>query len=215
MIMIDRTIAITPRAMSLGDIASSKRSVDNFPPIRDTFTGSLCSWRPHWLRPSATCRWGTEYAGVGGCCNSRLAVIEGTQSSADGSRFGTSRPCLRTQRTTHTFSKENAAEIAVRKSLHAMKGRKGWASGTTNTIRIFQQSTMPDETLEADIKGWLDKSSQGVIQHDGQFVLTNKRACFYSEAPFEEIFDIIRLSKITSVQTSSLMGYPCPPCSHG
>ena len=29
-IMIDRTIAITPGAMSLGGIASSKRSVDNF-----------------------------------------------------------------------------------------------------------------------------------------------------------------------------------------
>jgi hypothetical protein len=46
-----------------------------------------------------------------------------------------------------------------------------------------------------------------VIQHDGQFVLTNKRACFYSEAPFEEIFETIPLSKITSVETSSLMRY--------
>jgi len=38
-------------------------------------------------------------------------------------------------------------------------------------------------------------------------VLTNKRACFYSKAPFEEIFETIPLSKITSVETSSLMGY--------
>ena len=68
---------------------------------------------------------------------------------------------------------------------------------------------MPEETLEADIKGWLDRETGqgGVIQHDGQFVLTNKRACFYSEAPFEEIFETIPLSKITSVETSSLMGY--------
>ena len=75
-------------------------------------------------------------------------------------------------------------------------------------IGIFRQDKlMPDETLEADIKGWLDKKTgQGVIQHDGQFVLTNKRACFYSEAPFEEIFETIPLSKITSVETSSLMG---------
>ena len=49
-IMIDKTIAITPSAMSLGDIASSKRSVDNFAPIQRV-TGSLCSWRPHWLAP--------------------------------------------------------------------------------------------------------------------------------------------------------------------
>ena len=76
-------------------------------------------------------------------------------------------------------------------------------------IGIFRQDKlMPDETLEADIKGWLDKKTgQGVIQHDGQFVLTNKRACFYSEAPFEEIFETIPISKITSVETSSLMGY--------
>ena len=46
-----------------------------------------------------------------------------------------------------------------------------------------------------------------MIQHNGQFVLTNKRACFYSEAPFEEIFETIPLLKITSVETSSLMGY--------
>ena len=73
-------------------------------------------------------------------------------------------------------------------------------------IGIFRQDKlMPDETLEADIKGWLDKKTgQSVIQHDGQFVLTNKRACFYSEAPFEEKFETIPLSKITSVETSSL-----------
>ena len=72
-----------------------------------------------------------------------------------------------------------------------------------------QDKLMPDETLEADIKGWLDKKSDqgGLIQQNGQFVLTNKRACFYSEAPFEEIFETIPLSKITSVETSSLMGY--------
>ena len=43
-VMIDRTIAITPSAVRLGDIASSKRSVDNFAPIQRV-TGSLCSWR--------------------------------------------------------------------------------------------------------------------------------------------------------------------------
>jgi hypothetical protein len=77
-------------------------------------------------------------------------------------------------------------------------------------IRTFRQDKlMPEETLEADLKGWLDKKpgQGGLIQHKGQFVLTNKRACFYSMAPFEEIFETIPLSKITSVETSSLMGY--------
>ena len=72
-----------------------------------------------------------------------------------------------------------------------------------------QDKLMPDETIEAQLDGWLDKPSGqgGVIKHNGQFVLTNKRACFYSKAPFEEIFETIPLSKITSVETSSLMGY--------
>ena len=72
-----------------------------------------------------------------------------------------------------------------------------------------QDKLMPEETVEAQLDGWLDKPSGqgGVIKHNGQFVLTNKRACFYSKAPFEEIFETIPLSKITSVETSSLMGY--------
>ena len=72
-----------------------------------------------------------------------------------------------------------------------------------------QDKLMPEETLEAQLDGWLDKPTGqgGVIKHNGQFVLTNKRACFYSKAPFEEIFETIPLSKITSVETSSLMGY--------
>ena len=88
-------------------------------------------------------------------------------------------------------------------------GEKGMGKQDNELIETFRQDKlMPDETLEADIKGWLDRETgQGVIQHDGQFVLTNKRACFYSEAPFEEIFETIPLSKITSVETSSLMGY--------
>ena len=77
-------------------------------------------------------------------------------------------------------------------------------------IRTFEQDKlMPEETLEADLKGWLDKKTGqgGIVQHKGEFVVTNKRACFYSKALFEEIFETIPLSKITSVETSSLMDY--------
>lgn len=72
-----------------------------------------------------------------------------------------------------------------------------------------QNKLMPEEILEAHLNGWLDKKTDqaGLVQHSGQFVLTNKRACFYSEAPFEEVFETMPLSKITSVETSSLMGY--------
>ena len=38
-------------------------------------------------------------------------------------------------------------------------------------------------------------------------MLLSQGSCFYSEAPFEEVFETIPLSKITSVETLSLMGY--------
>jgi hypothetical protein len=91
-----------------------------------------------------------------------------------------------------------------------MRGEKGHEQAGQKTYRHFStKQVMPDETLEAQLDGWLDKPTGqgGVIKHNGQFVLTNKRACFYSKAPFEEIFETIPLSKITSVETSSLMGY--------
>ena len=45
------------------------------------------------------------------------------------------------------------------------------------------------------------------IRHNGQFVLTSERVCFYRRGPFEEVFETIPLSKISSVETLSLMGY--------
>ena len=44
-------------------------------------------------------------------------------------------------------------------------------------------------------------------KQDNKHIRTNKRACFYSKALFEEIFETIPLSKIISVETSSLMDY--------
>src|SRR5262245_24136140 len=72
-----------------------------------------------------------------------------------------------------------------------------------------REKLLPEETLEADLAGWLDKKTNrgGVIQHKGQFVLTNRRVCFYSKALFEEIYETIHVSKITSVESSSLMDY--------
>jgi hypothetical protein len=88
--------------------------------------------------------------------------------------------------------------------------KRGMSKQDNNQIRTFRQDKlMPAETLEADLNGWLDKKTGqgGLVQYNGQFVLTNKRACFYSKAPFEEIFETIPLWKITSVEASSLMGY--------
>ena len=72
-----------------------------------------------------------------------------------------------------------------------------------------REKLMPGETLEGHLEGWIGEKTGkgGPSQHNGHFVLTSERACFYSEAPFEEVFETIPLSKITSVETLSLMGY--------
>jgi hypothetical protein len=77
-------------------------------------------------------------------------------------------------------------------------------------IRTFrQEKLMPGETLVSHLEGWIgEKMGRGErIRHNGQFILTNERACFYRKDPFEEVFETIPLSKISSVETLSLMGY--------
>lgn len=77
-------------------------------------------------------------------------------------------------------------------------------------VRTFrQEKLMPGETLVGHLEGWIgEKMGQGErIRHNGQFILTNERVCFYRKDPFEEVFETIPLSKISSVETLSLMGY--------
>jgi hypothetical protein len=68
---------------------------------------------------------------------------------------------------------------------------------------------MPGETLVGDLEGWIGEKMghDERIRHNGLFILTNERVCFYRKDPFEEIFETIPLSKISSVETLSLMGY--------
>ena len=77
-------------------------------------------------------------------------------------------------------------------------------------IRTFrQEKLMPREKLVGHLEGWIgEKMGQGErIRHNGQFILTSERVCFYRKDPFEEVFETIPLSKISSVETLSLMGY--------
>jgi len=83
-------------------------------------------------------------------------------------------------------------------------------SGDTKHIETFrQEKLMPGETIMGHLEGWIgEKMGQGErIRHNGLFILTNERACFYRKDPFEEVFETIPLSKISSVETLSLMGY--------
>jgi hypothetical protein len=76
-------------------------------------------------------------------------------------------------------------------------------------IRTFQQEKlMPGEIVMGHLHGWIGEMGQGErIRHDGHFILTNERACFYRKDPFEEVFETIPLPKISSVEAFSLMGY--------
>ncbi|HEY4252133.1 MAG TPA: SHOCT domain-containing protein [Roseomonas sp.] len=77
-------------------------------------------------------------------------------------------------------------------------------------IDAFRKAKLkPGETVEAHLQGWIgEMMGQGKKkQHNGQFVLTSERACFHRKGLFGEIFETIPLSKITSVETKSLLGY--------
>ena len=66
------------------------------------------------------------------------------------------------------------------------------------------------EVIEAYLSGWIGKmitTEWGDRQHKGQFVVTTERACFYRKGFLGDIFEIIPLSKITSVETRSVLGY--------
>ncbi len=77
-------------------------------------------------------------------------------------------------------------------------------------INTFRQSKVkPGESVEAHLEGWIGEmmGSGDKTQHNGQFILTNERVCFYRKGLLGEVFETIPLSKITSVETLSLMGY--------
>ncbi|WP_292452777.1 hypothetical protein [Mesorhizobium sp.] len=57
------------------------------------------------------------------------------------------------------------------------------------------------EAIKAHLEGWIGEmmGSGRNTQRDGQFVLTNERACFYRKGFLGEVFETIPLSKITVV----------------
>lgn len=65
------------------------------------------------------------------------------------------------------------------------------------------------EEILAHLEGWVGEvmGKGDKTQHNGQFILTNERACFYRKGFLGEVFETIPLPKITSVETLSRMGY--------
>lgn len=67
----------------------------------------------------------------------------------------------------------------------------------------------PGEKIELHLEGWIGEmmGTGDKTQRNGQFVLTNERACFYRKGILGEVFESVPLSKITSIETLSRMGY--------
>ena len=65
------------------------------------------------------------------------------------------------------------------------------------------------EQVLAHLDGWIgDMMGKGdKTQRNGQFILTTERACFYRKGLLGEVFETIPLTKVTSVETLSRMGY--------
>lgn len=85
-----------------------------------------------------------------------------------------------------------------------MKGRED-----KHVIGFKTTKLKPDEKIVGYLEGWIgDMMGKGKeAQHNGQFIVTDKRACFYRKGLLGEVFETIPLTKVTSVETLSRMGY--------
>ncbi len=85
-----------------------------------------------------------------------------------------------------------------------MKGQEN-----KHILTFRQQKLKPREEIHHHLEGWIGEimGKGDKAQHNGQFVLTNERACFFRKSLLGEVFETIPLSRITSVETLSRMGY--------
>lgn len=79
----------------------------------------------------------------------------------------------------------------------------------TKHLKAFRNSKLkPSEKILGHLDGWIgEMMGQGdKQQHNGQFVLTNLRVCFYRKGVLGEVFQTIPVGNITSIETLSRMG---------
>lgn len=80
----------------------------------------------------------------------------------------------------------------------------------TKHLKAFRTSKLkPGEEVIGSLKGWIGEmmGSGKDTQQNGQFILTNIRACFYRKGLLGEVFETVPIAKITSVETLSRLGY--------
>jgi len=85
-----------------------------------------------------------------------------------------------------------------------MKGKKN------KHVDNFEKSKLKEgEATILHLEGWIGEmlGKGDKAQRNGQFFLTGQRVCFYRKGLLGEVFETIPISKITSVETLSRMGY--------
>lgn len=83
-----------------------------------------------------------------------------------------------------------------------------------HVLAFKNDKLMDQEFIQHHLDGWVgEMMGKGKTkQHNGQFILTNKRICFYRKGILGEVFETIPLEKISSVETLSMMGYRVLRC---
>lgn len=92
----------------------------------------------------------------------------------------------------------------------AEKNHNDVNAAETKHMKAFKSSKLkPREKVVNSLVGWIGEmmGSGDKKQHNGQFILTNSRVCFYQKGFFGEVFETIPLTKITSVESLSKLGY--------
>ncbi len=78
-----------------------------------------------------------------------------------------------------------------------------------HTSAFVEKKLQANESVLAHLEGWIGEmmGKGDDTQHNGQFILTNQRACFFRKGFFGEVLETIPLTKITSVETQSFLGH--------
>ncbi len=80
----------------------------------------------------------------------------------------------------------------------------------TKHVKAFKAEKLrPEEIIQSYLEGWIGDmfGTRDKKQHNGMFILTNERACFYRKGVLGEVFETIPISNITSIETLSNLGH--------
>lgn len=85
-----------------------------------------------------------------------------------------------------------------------MKGK------SSKHLKHFEATKLQEgETVSLHLDGWMGKmmGSGSDAQKNGNLIITNQRVCFLKKGILGEVFEYIPLSKISSIESKSMLGH--------